>query len=379
MPTPEQLTQLEKLAELRAEGILTAEEYQTKKAAVLAVSSPAHNDVSPRPPTKKTPKETAQKRCQHCAKRGPAHRAPTTWGAVDLWLLFFTLGFWLLVKLAYQTVAKPWRCETCGKRVESVAMGLGKSAAIGTAAMAVASLAVGYISHALGQNERTHAEARRKQSQFLQEQFDENSETILAGIKAQIDDGKYEQAAAEAAKFIGVATNPADHSMLTELSEHAQSRSAEEARKTLLSNTLSEAKALPASDIDGNKTAWGKLHRLEPGNATYKKKFEHYSAKVAARDKERQVYIAKHGKAPKRSGWDGSYYEVKQYLEDIARDPDSLDIDACTKVYKNKGGWLVGCDYRGRNGFWGMTRQSNWFTIRHGQVIKMHAANAYTP
>ncbi len=46
-------------------------------------------------------------------------------------------------------------------------------------------------------------------------------------------------------------------------------------------------------------------------------------------------------------------------------------------MYKTDDGWLVGCDYRGRNGFGGMIRNSNWFTIRHKHVIAMHDADRY--
>jgi transposase len=80
-----------------------------------------------------------------------------------------------------------------------------------------------------------------------------------------------------------------------------------------------------------------------------------------------------------QSRWDGSYPPVKECLQRLANDPDSIKIDGCTKVYHTKNGWLVGCDYRGRNAFGGMIRQSNWFPIVHGRVTKMHEASAYKP
>lgn len=86
----------------------------------------------------------------------------------------------------------------------------------------------------------------------------------------------------------------------------------------------------------------------------------------------------KFGKKPEQSGWDGSYREVKRYLEAAANDPDSIKIETCTNVsYDEKTGWLVGCDYRGKNAFGGVVRNSNWFVIKNGGVFKMLPANAY--
>jgi len=58
-------------------------------------------------------------------------------------------------------------------------------------------------------------------------------------------------------------------------------------------------------------------------------------------------------------------------------DPESLEMDACTEVYYVTDGWLVGCDYRGRNAFNAMIRQSNCFIIRQGRVVSMKDGSAY--
>lgn len=85
------------------------------------------------------------------------------------------------------------------------------------------------------------------------------------------------------------------------------------------------------------------------------------------------------GAQPRPSAWDGTYREVKDYLRRVANDPESIEIDVCTGVYHTNEGWLVGCDYRGRNAFGGMIRQSNWFVIRNGTVVAMKDADAYRP
>lgn len=49
---------------------------------------------------------------------------------------------------------------------------------------------------------------------------------------------------------------------------------------------------------------------------------------------------------------------------------------ACPQSEKT--GWLVGCNYQGRNGFGGMVRKANWFTIQRSQVVKVEPGNAYS-
>lgn len=85
------------------------------------------------------------------------------------------------------------------------------------------------------------------------------------------------------------------------------------------------------------------------------------------------------GAPPQASAWDGTYREVKNYLRRVANDPESIEIDECTGVYHSDEGWLVGCDYRGRNAFGGMIRQSNWFVIRNGTVVAIKDADTYRP
>jgi hypothetical protein len=84
------------------------------------------------------------------------------------------------------------------------------------------------------------------------------------------------------------------------------------------------------------------------------------------------------GKAPERSGYDGTYRVVKNYLEVVMHDPDSLEMDTCTKVYRTDKGWLVGCDYRGKNAYGAMVKVFHWFTIRQNKVVQEHEESAYT-
>ncbi|WMO12859.1 hypothetical protein [Pseudoalteromonas piscicida] len=160
-------------------------------------------------------------------------------------------------------------------------------------------------------------------------------------------------------------------------------------REAKTKELLAKLKKVPASEFKENKDLYQQLVNLNSDDKTYQQKFDYYSKQLSQQQekerkeqeklkREREARIAKFGEPPTQSAWDGSYYEVERYLERVANDPDSINIDGCTNVYHTESGWLVGCDYRGRNGFGGMIRQSNWFTIIHGQVIQMHDASAYS-
>lgn len=155
----------------------------------------------------------------------------------------------------------------------------------------------------------------------------------------------------------------------------------EEAEKRQKNETelLEQAKALPASEHEKNRDAYALLVDLNPDSKTYREKYAHYDRLVKKSEEERQERIARFGPAPLLNGWDNSYIEVKLYLKRVVADPDSIKIEGCTPVYKTNDGWLVGCTYRGKNAFGGLIQQSNWFTIRHKEVIKMESASVYRP
>ena len=68
--------------------------------------------------------------------------------------------------------------------------------------------------------------------------------------------------------------------------------------------------------------------------------------------------------------WDGSVLEVKWWLKDHLRDPDSLVIEGWSKVVSTSKGYEVRCLYRSKNGFGGYVRTSQVFTLdTSGQVI----------
>ena len=269
-------------------------------------------------------------------------------------------------------------------------------------------LAVGVLAIAglafLGNIEKRRAEAeaqeeaRRKAEEVAKEReqtiqyFHDNKAAILAEVKDLLAGGELEEAVSLAAKYL-----PSEDTELVGLHEKAKSEVKTADRLRQIEHILAEVKQVPAANVVKNRDLYLKLTQLDPDEPLYAEKLQFYSLKVdqlveeARRERERdqkrraqeqrevEARIARFGEAPVQSSWDGSYPAVKRYLKRIANDPDSIKIAACTKVYHTKKGWLVGCDYRGRNAFGGMVKQSNWFTIVHGNVVEMHDAAAYKP
>jgi len=92
----------------------------------------------------------------------------------------------------------------------------------------------------------------------------------------------------------------------------------------------------------------------------------------------RKVRVATHGEPPENSAWDGSVRCVERYLEEISKDPDSLKFEKWGKImYNDDDGWMVWCEYRGKNSFGGYVRNANWFIIRHNRVVAMKDIGAY--
>jgi uncharacterized protein (UPF0297 family) len=223
------------------------------------------------------------------------------------------------------------------------------------------------------------AQQKIKEQQENAEYFNNNREEILASISAALAEKKYKAAISQSKKYL--ATNDAE---LTDM--HNQAKNA--FNEIIKNEILEKLKTVPASEFKENKDLYFQLTKLDPDNSKYQSKLEHYSKKLSEKqekerqekekkEKEQEMRIAKFGEPPTQSAWDGSYYAVERYLKKVANDPDSIKMDGCTNVYQTESGWLVGCNYRGRNAFGGMIRQSNWFTIIHDQVIQMHDSDAY--
>ena len=245
---------------------------------------------------------------------------------------------------------------------------------------------------------RAREAAQRKVEQAAEQRrqtiayFQESETAILEEVNDLVTGGQFEEAVALAEKYL-----LAENSNLATLHARAVAELEAAERRKMIEEILVKVKQVPAADAVKNRDLYLKLAELDPDESLYKERLRFYSRRVdeqverahrereqylkerAREEKERQSRIARFGEAPVASSWDGSYPAVKRYLRQVANDPDSIKIAGCTKVYHTDKGWLVGCDYRGRNAFGGLVKQSNWFTIVRGKVKEMHDASAYKP
>jgi hypothetical protein len=74
-----------------------------------------------------------------------------------------------------------------------------------------------------------------------------------------------------------------------------------------------------------------------------------------------QALAARCGSSPLQSAWDGSYHYVESYLQEIANDPDSIDVEKCTKAVLTDSCWKTVCKYRGKNAFGGLVVKIDTF------------------
>lgn len=339
--------------------------------------------------------QSKDKLCWTCETKVQAIRIHKPWGAGDLLVVAVTFGLWFPIRLMYDAVARPWLCARCENRIDPWYKALGRAAGYGFGCLVAAWIALPGLIAVFSEsptrrNDTATAgrsaqaiERERARRDETQSEFAANRTQIIADIKSDMSQLRFSEAAKRAKPYLFIAD--AELAGLHSLAR----KKAEEFR------LLRAARDAPASDLARNVELYAKLEKADPSNSTYQQKHSYYAAKLnakkqqeaakaatarrkAAAEKAKQdAVVAKFGPAPVQSVWDGSYGPVESYLKRVANDPDSIDIDACTEVYRANDGWLVGCDYRGRNGFGGMIRKSNWFTIRHLKVVAIHESSAY--
>lgn len=205
-------------------------------------------------------------------------------------------------------------------------------------------------------------------------EFKATKDQELTTLQAWMEEGSYQQVIDRAIEL-----RAADDTDIQALRKEAEDRLLAENNKQRTAEIVQQLRSIPASKIYENKNLYRELVTINPDNEKFASKLAHYSDLVEVQENKRKKQLAIIGKMPIQSRWDGSYMEVDQYLEAVANDPDSIDIQGCTKPYFTTQGWMVGCDYRGRNGFGGMIRQSSWFTIVRNRVVSMGNADSFRP
>lgn len=237
------------------------------------------------------------------------------------------------------------------------------------------------------------SEERRKQDVAY---FAKHSEEITAQVSEAIDRKEYREALTLSEKYLPygtpklIALNNSAKASLEAVLAAEKTVKDEELRISKTKALVEQLKTVPEAMHNRNRDLYKQLASLNSDNAKYRERYEHFQKKVSAAEEkeakirnraegEKTARIAAFGAPPLKSEWDGSYGVVESYLEQVANDPGSIDIQACTDVYDTKQGWLVGCDYRGKNSFGALVKQSNWFVIVHDRVVKMEKASAYKP
>ena len=207
----------------------------------------------------------------------------------------------------------------------------------------------------------------------LRAKFSAEKEIIIADMKVLLKDKKYNEVIARSAPYLFTNDTQllATHNL---------------AKEQIFLKDLKNTSELKWEE---KKNLYTQLVKLDPGNSEYKKKVEFYVkkieeknkeelARIAKKNKEERARIAKFGNPPEQSGWDGSYRPVKRYLEEKANDPSSIEVKGCTPVSYSNEGWLVACDYRGKNAFGAMVLNSNWFVIINDTVVDVKPITAYS-
>ena len=340
---------------------------------------------------------TADKHCRVCDRTVTAERKRSRWRAVELVLILLSAGLWVPLKMMYRAIVVPWSCSQCQHRIEPWYRDLRAAATSGLcglfAAWMACSVAVVLVRPqppgATATQRSADAIAREKQRRESAEaEFRANRAQIMAKLRELDAAGRYSELVGAAAPYTFV-NDPEFNAVLS-----SANRRVKEAK--LISRAEAE------SSIERKANLYRELMALDPTNSAYSGRYQKLSAQLAeraakqaaaaeARRKEaaaeaarraaekakEDALVEKFGPRPHASAWDGSYREVERYLEGVMNDPDSLEIDGCTGVSYTDSGWLVGCNFRGRNGFGGMVRNANWFTIRYGRVTQMHDYSAF--
>jgi|GEM_PF-4550971 len=114
------------------------------------------------------------------------------------------------------------------------------------------------------------------------------------------------------------------------------------------------------------------LLKLDPNNAHYQDKLAFYKMKID----EIQARNNKFGAPP-------SKYNVRQYVRAYLVDrydmyPHSLTIEDCSDIaYHEEDGYLVQCQFWGKDEFGNYERESLWFVIRHNEVVRVRPSHWY--
>lgn len=210
---------------------------------------------------------------------------------------------------------------------------------------------------------RVVAELERQDAQEDARHFNANANKILLEVMGLIEEGKLNEAIELSSRYLVSGNEPLKKANLA-------------AQTKRLSNLL---KDVPEADSALRAEIFGQLETLHPEHGEIKKRAAYYRSLVAqAQQKieaDAQARVDQYGEPPTLVF--GRYLTVEKYLKSAAHDPSSISIQGCSDVLFKQSGWLVGCEYLGKNPYGATVRSANWFTIVHGQVVKVESSTAH--
>lgn len=62
--------------------------------------------------------QTSHRFCHTCMTIQIAERKTATWGAKDIIWGLFSLGLWVIVRVALNKLSNAWRCKICGTKIK---------------------------------------------------------------------------------------------------------------------------------------------------------------------------------------------------------------------------------------------------------------------
>lgn len=202
--------------------------------------------------------------------------------------------------------------------------------------------------------------------------FKENKEKIIQEIK----DLSKKQDHINALKLIGKysAINDKD---LIHLQKNISLDINQKAKKEKEKRLLEELKSISPTTIDRKNEIYKELSYMYPDNKKYIKEVAYYEKEIQKQkieiEKENKIF----GIQPIKN-YENIYIEVKDYLKQNMHDPSSLEFKSCTDVFrKSEKGWMVACQYRGKNAYGATVINTNWFIIRQGKVINVESIDKY--
>lgn len=202
--------------------------------------------------------------------------------------------------------------------------------------------------------------------------FKENKEKIIQEIK----DLSKKQDYLNALKLIGKYSSISDKDLIQlqkDISLEMNNKSKKEKEKRL----LEELKSISSPNIDRKYEIYKELNSMYPDNKNYIKEIAYYEKELEKQKIEIEKQNKIFGSKPIKN-YENIYVEVKDYLKQNMHDPSSLEFKSCTDVFrKSDTGWMVACQYRGKNAYGAIVLNANWFIIRQGRVIKVESFDKY--